>query len=271
MSQPPKQAAGSATNVRQAKRGLASAFGPQILHRAYTSLTRRGPRRSFETLLSMAEDALFDLRLGTDTTAIIEQSALDVLSPEHQAKAKPYVMTRARVLRRAFEHSTAPRDKNFIDIGSGKGKVVITAALAGFKHVIGIEFAPELVDIAQSNLAKVKQHLPPDTTVEMVCADATRYMYGPDDCVFFLYNPFAGAVMRGFCEQLACSLRMYPRKLWIIYADPAFIDVMRSFLPLHESSRLTYGGFEIVFLNHEPAASEQVLSRLVKETVNPLC
>lgn len=253
-----ERTSGSPTNLPQAKRGLAAAFGPQLMQRAYASLTRRGPRRSLETLLSMAEDALFDLRLGTDTTAIIEQSALGVLSPEHQAQAKPYVMTRARALRRAFEHSKAPRDKNFIDVGSGKGKVVITAALAGFKQVIGIEFAPELVAIAQSNLTKVKQQRPAMADAKMICADATRYPYGPDDCVFFLYNPFAGDVMRSFCEQLARSLVTHPRKLWIIYADPAFIDVMRSILPLKESSRLTYGGFEIVFLDYVPNVSEAV-------------
>jgi len=57
-----------------------------------------------ETLLSIA---LFDLRMGTEMTARIPQSEL-VITPEHQAQAKPYVMTRARALRRAFEYSQAP-------------------------------------------------------------------------------------------------------------------------------------------------------------------
>lgn len=156
-------------------------------------------------------------------------------------------------MRRAFAYSEAPLDRHFVDIGSGKGKVVMTAALFGFKHIIGIEFAPELVELAQRNLAKIKGHLPADCDVRVVCADATRYDYGPDDCVFFLYNPFCADVMTAFCQQLARSLQKYPRKLWIIYTEPDYVDVMLRQLPVLERPRLTYGGFEIAFLTHDPA------------------
>ncbi|MBT9492550.1 MAG: methyltransferase domain-containing protein, partial [Paucibacter sp.] len=187
------------------------------------------------------------------TTARVLQSELSVIAPEHQAEARPYFMTRARALRRAFAQSGAPLDRRFVDVGSGKGKVVITAALFGFKRIIGIEFAPELVKLAQQNLAKIQSQIPAGTEVEVVCADATNFSYGPDDCVFFLYNPFGAEVMRGFCQQLAKSLADHPRRLWIIYTDPAFIDVMLGYLPVREHSRMTYGGFEIAFLMHEPS------------------
>ena len=224
-----------------------------LAKRSLVSLTRLGPKRSLQTLLSMADDAIFDWRLGTDTTGSVPQSKLKVLSPDLQAQAKPYVMTRARALTFAFGLSGAPKNKRLLDIGCGKGKAVITAALFGFKRVLGIEFAPELVEVAQKNLHQIRQKLPKDTVAEVVCADATQFEYGPDDCVFFLYNPFAGDVMRGFCQQLGRSLAAYPRELWIIYADPAFINDMRSTLPtLHEQKRGAYGGFEIVVLKHTP-------------------
>ena len=227
---------------------------PSFLRRAYNSITRLGVKRSMESVLSVAEDAIFDLRLGTDTTARIPQSALHVINPKNQAQAQPYVMTRARALRRAFLRSGAPRDRGFVDIGSGKGKVVITAALFGFKHIVGIEFAPELVKIAQHNLDKVKTRLPPGVDVKVVCADATQHPYGPDDCVFFLYNPFGADVMNIFCAQLNGSLARYPRKIWVIYTDPAFIEIMHALLPVHEEARMTYGGFEIALLTNDKAA-----------------
>lgn len=228
---------------------------PQLLRRTYNSLTRLGAKRSVESLFSIAEDSFFDMRMGTDTTSRIPQAKLRVIAPENQAQAKPYVMTRARALRRAFEHSGAPLDRRFIDIGSGKGKVVMTAALFGFKHIVGIEFAPELVELARRNLAKIEDHLPSSTDVQVVCADATKYDYGPDDCVFFLYNPFCANVMTGFCQQLARSLKAYPRKLWIIYTEPDYVDVMLRELPVHEKPRLVYGGFEIAFLTYDPATN----------------
>lgn len=225
---------------------------PQLLQRTINSLTRLGPRRSMETLLSMIEDAVFDLRLGTDMTGRVLQAELTVINPEHQAQAKPYFLTRARALRRAFAQSGAPLDRGFLDIGCGKGKAIITAALFGFKRVRGIEFAPELVSVAKQNLDKARRLLPPGTELTVVCADATAYDYGPDDCVFFLYNPFGGDVMREFAQQLARSLRQHPRKLWVIYTDPAYLAELMRELPLQEQPRLTYGGYEIAFLTHTP-------------------
>ncbi|MFT7772017.1 class I SAM-dependent methyltransferase [Roseateles sp.] len=219
-----------------------------LLRRMWVSATRLGPRRSAQTLLSMAEDALFDLRLGTDTTAAVAQSRLKVLSPDKQADAKPYVMTRARALRHAFKRCPAPRDLRFNDIGCGKGKVVITAALEGFRNVRGLDFAPELVEAAERNLALVRERLPAGSQVSVQCADVTQAEFGPSDCVFFLYNPFAADVMRGFSEHLARSLQLHPRKIWVIYADPAFLSTMLAHLPVRETGRSAYGGFTFVQL-----------------------
>jgi len=219
-----------------------------LVVRTYNSLTRLGMKRSFETILSMAEDTLFDLRLGTDTTTRVTQSQLKVIAPEHQAQANPYFMTRARALRRAFEHAQIPLNQRFLDIGCGKGKALITASLFGYENVLGIEFAPDLVKAAQANLAKVTPHLPTNAKAEVICADATNYDYEARDSVFFLFNPFGSDIMRGFCQQLAKSLKKDPRPIWIIYADPAYIEVMFEELPIQEKSRLTYGGFEFVFL-----------------------
>lgn len=219
-----------------------------LAKRIWVSATRLGIRRSLQTLLSMAEDALFDWRLGTDTTAAVPQRELQVLSPDKQADAKPYVMTRARALRHAFARCAAPRDLRFNDIGCGKGKVLISAALAGFRDVRGLDFAPELIAIAERNLALVRERLPAGSQVTAERADATQAAFGPRDCVFFLYNPFGAEVMRGFCEQLNRSLQLHPRKLWIIYADPAFLPTMQAHLPVVERGRSAYGGFEFVQL-----------------------
>ena len=219
-----------------------------LLRRMWMSATRLGPRRSAQTLLSMAEDALFDLRLGTDTTAAVPQSRLQLVSPDKHADAKPYVMTRARALRHAFERCPAPRNLRFNDIGCGKGKVVITAALEGFSDVRGLDFAPELVEAAERNLALVRERLSAGSQVCVECADVTQAEFGPRDSVFFLYNPFAADVMRGFSEHLARSLPQHPRKIWVIYADPAFLSTMLAHLPVHETGRCTYGGFTFVQL-----------------------
>ena len=114
-------------------------------------------------------------------------------------------------MRHAFRLCPAPRDLRFNDIGCGKGKVVITAALEGFRDVRGLDFAPELIDVAEQNLARVRDKLPAGTKVAVERADVTVAEFGPRDSVFFLYNPFAADVMRGFSEHLARSLQQHPR------------------------------------------------------------
>jgi|GEM_PF-2429120 len=224
----------------------------KLAARAWDSATELGLRRSLQTLLSMIDDVFFDLRLGTDMRAAIPQSRLRVLSPENQADAKPYVMTRARALRHAFRMSPAPRQLRFNDIGCGKGKVVIVAAMSGFTDVRGLDFAPQLIDIAERNLDAMKNRLPKDAHVRVERADVTQAEYSPRDCVFFLYNPFGADVMRGFCEQLGRSLDRHPRNIWLIYADPAFLPVMLQYLPVQEKSRSKYGGYEFVYLENCP-------------------
>jgi SAM-dependent methyltransferase len=222
----------------------------EIAKRATESAAQLGVRRSFETLLSMVDDAVFDFRLATDTRTAVPQEKLRVISPENQSAAHPYVMTRARALRHAFKTSTAPRDLRFNDIGCGKGKVLIVAALCGFKEVRGLDFAPDLISIAEKNLEVFKNRLPKDARVTVECADVTQVDYGPKDCVFFLYNPFYADVMRGFCERLSRSLDDHPRRIWLIYADPAQLHVMLEFLPVQVRNRSAYGGFEFVYLEN---------------------
>lgn len=216
--------------------------------RVTDSLSELGVQRSMQTLLSMVEDTVFDLRMGIDTRTAVAQSELTVISPENQSAANPYVMTRSRALRHAFRVSGVPRDFCFNDIGCGKGRVVVVAALSGFKQVRGLDFAPELIDIAERNIRKLKSRLPQDSKITVERADVTTCDYGPEDCVFFLYNPFSADVMRKFCERLRNSLDEFPRKIWVIYADPAQLPTMLQHLPVEEVKRSVYGGFEFAYL-----------------------
>lgn len=221
-----------------------------LLRRAFNSLSRLGLKRSAQTLLSMAEDQWFDHRYRTDTTKRVAQAGLRVLSPDNQSEARPYFPTRARAVRYAIRRAGVPTDKGFVDVGSGKGKVMLVAATMGFQKIKGIEFAPELHRIACDNMARLAPSLPTGAAIQPICADATQYELANEDCVFFMFNPFGGHVMAGFCHQVLASLTRCPRKIWIIYADPAAQSVIESALPVRETQRFTYGGYLFVVLNN---------------------
>jgi predicted RNA methylase len=53
-----------------------------------------------------------------------------------------------------------PREKSLIDVGSGKGRVMVAAAHYGFKNIIGVDFAKELCAAAERNINKIKTQFP---------------------------------------------------------------------------------------------------------------
>ena len=46
-------------------------------------------------------------------------------------------------------------DLTFIDLGSGKGRAVLLASLYPFRRLIGVEFSPELTEVARLNVQAV--------------------------------------------------------------------------------------------------------------------
>jgi predicted RNA methylase len=109
-------------------------------------------------------------------------------------------------------------DKVFLDIGSGKGRAMILAAEAGFRKVIGVEYAAELNDIAHTNIEMVKSKFP-KTEFELSEGDAVAYDIPEEVDVIYLFNPFD--------EETICKLleRIKPifnrdKKIHLVYVHP---------------------------------------------------
>jgi predicted RNA methylase len=43
-------------------------------------------------------------------------------------------------------------ETTFVDLGSGKGRVLIVAAMYPFKRIIGVEYSPDLATVCRRNL-----------------------------------------------------------------------------------------------------------------------
>ena len=102
-----------------------------LVRRGMESVRELGVRRTLETLLNHLEDRLFDLVNLTDTYTKVQQADLKVDSV-NQAEAAPYFPTRGRAYREALAHFALPTDGGFVDLGSGKGKILILSARYGF-------------------------------------------------------------------------------------------------------------------------------------------
>lgn len=203
---------------------------------ALTSAREKGLVTTATIAGTVVVDLLFDWRYGTDTMGWVERDALDTASANKVHSAR-YSATKARPLTRLMRSLALPRDGTFVDIGSGKGRVLLIASQFGFRKVVGIEFSEHLARLARANVETFAKVRPLRSPIEIVQTDATSYPFEADERVFFLFNPFDAVVLEQVLENLGRSLEASPRTIWLIYNTPLHDDVVRA------SSLFTHGAY----------------------------
>ena len=115
----------------------------------------------------------------------------------------------------------------FIDFGCGKGRILLIASQYKFKKIIGIEFSPELVDIARSNVSICKDYNSFNIDkIKIIEGDVLDYKYNNNETVFYLYNPFSNIILDQLCDQIMESIRHKPRRVYMIYVNPKFHNII---------------------------------------------
>ena len=133
-----------------------------------------------------------------------------------------YQGVNARHFHKVFDSLAIPRDTTFIDIGAGKGKVVLLAAKAGFRRVVGVDVVESLCDVARTNVATLG---PLAARCEIVACDALQYGF-TDENVFFLNNPFDADFLAAMLDRIDASLAARPRPAWLVYANPSWLGAI---------------------------------------------
>jgi SAM-dependent methyltransferase len=161
----------------------------------------------------------FDLKHGTDTSGDIPLWNFTIDSPNARFGVR-YQPSDEQELAAAISFLPEdPRNLTFIDLGCGKGRALLVAAQLGFKQVIGVEFARELVDIARNNLVNLRI-----ANAVVVESDASEYRFPGGDMVVYLYNPFSEEIVRKVIANLS---KFASKKLYVIYTAseyPALFD-----------------------------------------------
>jgi len=113
-----------------------------------------------------------------------------------------------------------PDGWNFIDIGTGRGRVILEAARYPFRRVIGVEFASELFEAAEENVAAMPLEDIRAGRVGVAHGDATEWVLPDGKTVFFLYNPFDARVLRRFLDHVLDDHARVPRPMVFLYLNP---------------------------------------------------
>src|SRR5690349_2113077 len=105
---------------------------------------------------AQAAEKRYDRRLGIDTGGWIQPQDLDI-DGAAAGRSEAYAATPPRIaeflIARIAEHTgNAIKDFTFVDVGSGKGRVLLIAARFAFRKVVGLEQSSALNAIAADNI-----------------------------------------------------------------------------------------------------------------------
>jgi hypothetical protein len=145
--------------------------------------------------------ARWDRKYGVDTSGQIDLIAIDVVGPN---KDSGYSSVSTSPSAYAFLSAFFPanwKEFTFVDVGCGKGRVLMLAASQGFDTIIGIEFAPLICQIAEQNLVRFSGRRPAEWSI--VNADAiTVDLPSGAPLLIYSFNPFKAEIWEKFLPVL---------------------------------------------------------------------
>lgn len=200
---------------RHALREMPGLLRKNLLHLAH-------PRRT-----SAAPDP-FDRLYGTYTTATVEAGALGAQSANVRWAKRYEATSAARLAETIARLPIDPEDFVFVDFGSGKGRILLAAAMQPFRRVIGVEFAPELHETALNNVALFPAALR-RAPIEPVLMDAVEFPLPACDLVCYFGNPFGPPALARLAAHTRSGYRVF-----VVYYNPVHAGLFAppAFAPL---------------------------------------
>ena len=177
----------------------------------------RAARHPLANLVA-TEGRRFDSRLGIETEGKAEPTELTIAHGD-PGSGFSYVPTPLRL--GLLWLAALPPDRErftFIDMGSGKGRVLALAASSGFGRVVGVEFAHELHELASSNATAASER---GVNFEPLLIDAATYRFPSGPLVVHFNNPFDESVMTNVLQNLNESYEHEPRAIVVVYQQAA--------------------------------------------------
>ena len=160
----------------------------------------------------------WDLLHGVDTCGDIPLVDLDFQS-KNKSPGLEYQSHHPSITRAAIEALPIQYENyTFIDIGCGKGRVLLVASEFPFRRIVGVEFAPTLADLARRNLKSYRGKRQECSRIEVITADATEYQLAPEPQVLYFFSPFKRTILDQIVQNIEDSFQRAPRDLLILFS-----------------------------------------------------
>lgn len=166
------------------------------------------------------KDRSFDRRFKVDTAACVSAEDLDMAEARRKNAVEYAATSPISFCQIISELGLDYSQYAFVDLGSGKGRVLLLASHFPFREIIGVELASSLHLIAQQNIKNFVKPANGRASVASLCEDVTTFAPPAGSAVFFLYNPFHGEVLDSVLRNLERSYVETPRDMLIVYHNP---------------------------------------------------
>ncbi|WP_062118895.1 class I SAM-dependent methyltransferase [Aureimonas sp. AU40] len=156
-------------------------------------------------LLDRLDNLRWDWQLGIRTRGVVATTKPD---------ANHYATMGYRFVGRIVDALSLRPDDVFVDVGSGRGRVLCCAARRTCRSVVGIEYAPDLCRDACRNAESLRGRRTP-IAVHNGLAESFDYSRAT---VVFLFNPFGASTLDRVLEKLRADRDGQPVRL--AFANP---------------------------------------------------
>jgi len=183
---------------------------------------------------------IFDRLYNVRTTKLAFLADLEIVGGNVD-EGRTYEATPWSLLSKIFRHLPIDMaDYTFVDYGSGKGRQVLSASRWPFRAVVGVDFSPELCEIARQNLARCRM-LRRAKRTEIVCGDALDFPLPAGPCLLFFFRPFSNNLMREVLTKIRDSSLVEQRPVLILLCGYLFreLEELYSWQLLSERKQVT--------------------------------
>lgn len=171
---------------------------PILMARVVVKRIKEIPSKGFPKFIIRRDDG-FDKKYGVDTFPLVHAVSTPSLNVSHGHR---YEASTEKTVRWVLANcGMSYSDTVFIDVGCGKGRVLILAAEYPFHRILGIEYSPELAQICRNNLLKLGL----ENRCEVVICDAADFKFPEGQLLVFLYNPFDAVLLERIFKNVAAT------------------------------------------------------------------
>ena len=161
-----------------------------------------------------------DIRLDIDASGQVEKDELDSTGPNAKY-SNVYLGTPHSTLDIIFHALKIDHEKfDFVDFGSGKGRVICRAAKHPFNKIYGVELSKSLHESACENISKSSADFA--DRIVTVNDDVISFKLPDNPLVLFNFSSFDENVLEALIKKINGDIKQNKRECYFVYIRPKF-------------------------------------------------